>query len=97
MDNKQFNNKLSKKISLDYKETASLIQSVASALSGFMTSGDKVAIPGFGTFSARKLEEKISLDRSTGKRLLLPPQIIIEFSQSALLTKHLTQRTNQPS
>lgn len=89
MDNKQFNSKLSKRISLDYKETSSLIQAVASTMAELMSEGDKIAIPGFGTFSVNKLNEEISVDLTTGKRLLLPPKIVVEFTPSALMVRRL--------
>lgn len=51
---------------------------------------DSVAIPSFGTFTPVKHDEEITTDLSTGKRMLLPPQITLEFTPATLLRKKLT-------
>lgn len=51
---------------------------------------DSVAIPSFGTFTPVKHDEEVTTDLSTGKRMLLPPQITLEFSPASLLRKKLT-------
>ena len=89
MDNKQFIMRLAKRMSLDYKETSDLTQAVVALLGETMAVGDKVAIPGFGTFSTVKYDETISIDHSTGKRMLLPPLIEPRFEGSAILMKHI--------
>ena len=48
---------------------------------------DAVAIPSFGKFEAIKQDENISLDLSTGKRILLPPVININFTPASALVK----------
>jgi nucleoid DNA-binding protein len=50
---------------------------------------DSVAIPSFGTFNPIKVDEQITTDLSTNQRLLLPPQILLKFTASNILNKHL--------
>jgi len=52
---------------------------------------DSVAIPSFGTFIPRKRDEEIADDLSTGRRMLLPPQITLEFTPAAMLRKKLSR------
>lgn len=54
-----------------------------------LTDLDSVAIPSFGTFTPVKRDEEITTDLSTGRRMLLPPQITLEFTPAAMLRKHL--------
>ncbi|MCM1035900.1 MAG: HU family DNA-binding protein [Bacteroides sp.] len=63
---------------------AEIIRSTAAEL-------DSVAIPSFGTFIARKRDEEIVDDLSSGRRMLLPPQITLEFVPAAKLRKNLSQ------
>ena len=48
-----------------------------------------MAIPRFGTFVPVKHEEEVITDLSTGKRMLVPPEINVEFHPGAMLTKRL--------
>lgn len=91
MDNKQFITRLAKRSGMDYKETAALLQSITSLMADKLSAGDTVAIPGFGSFAPEKLDETVLIDRSTGKRMLLPPQIVVRFEESAILSKRLDQ------
>jgi len=50
-----------------------------------------VAVPAFGTFAPRKHDEAIVDDLSTGKKMLVPPEISIEFRPGAMLLKRLRQ------
>lgn len=50
---------------------------------------DAVAVPTFGTFRPVKHNETISEDLSTGKRMLLPPEIVMEFEPSASLLRRI--------
>ena len=52
---------------------------------------DSVAIPSFGTFTPVKRDEEIVTDLSSGRRMLLPPQITLEFIPAAKLRKNLPQ------
>lgn len=49
---------------------------------------DSVAIPGFGTFVARKHDERVDTDAS-GRRTLVPPHIDITFNAGSRLRKQL--------
>ena len=43
---------------------------------------DTIMIQGLGTFEARKKMERISVNPSTGKRMLIPPKITMVFKPS---------------
>lgn len=40
---------------------------------------NRIAIPSFGSFIGKKKDETVVKDLTTGKRLLLPPAIELEF------------------
>ncbi len=89
MEHKQYVTKLAKKTSLDYKETASLLQSVTTAIADLLSEGDTLMLPSFGSFSTVKHDESIITDISTGKHMLMPPCIEVEFTPSNILNKHI--------
>lgn len=91
MDSKQFITKLSKKSALGYKETSSLVASVATAIAELASEEGSVAIPSFGTFYTSKYSEEIRTDLSTGKKMLFPPHIDLHFEASSILKKNLSE------
>lgn len=50
---------------------------------------DIVAIPAFGRFVTEKHDETVVVDHASGKRLLLPPEVVLKFIAGATLRKHL--------
>jgi DNA-binding protein HU-beta/integration host factor subunit alpha len=90
MDNKTFTSKLSRTLGRDTKDVTALINGLSVILRERCSAMDSVAIPSFGTFTPKKVDEQISTDLSTGQRLLLPPQIVLTFNPSNILKKHLT-------
>lgn len=92
MDNKTFINHFAKLAGIDNKDASVFVENLAETLQSILSSGDSVAIPGFGHFNTIKSDEKIINDLSTGKRLLLPPVIETEFTPASALTKKITNQ-----
>ncbi|MDE5673785.1 MAG: HU family DNA-binding protein, partial [Muribaculaceae bacterium] len=46
---------------------------------------DSISVPSFGTFEPRKRLERVALHPASGKRLLVPPKIVLTFKPSVLL------------
>ncbi len=80
---------LSERLQRDKKDVNALLEGFVSAIQEYLCEMDSVQLPGFGTFSSRKEDEKIVTDLSTGKKLLLPPAITLEFNQSAILKRKI--------
>ena len=51
--------------------------------------GDKVQLSGFGTFEAKKKNERVVTNPSSGKRMLVPPKITLGFKVSNVLKSKL--------
>lgn len=80
-------NELSDRIGRDKKSTQALLEAIRSALIQAGGELKSVAIPGFGTFAPRKRMEQVSRDLSTGRTVLLPPEVVLEFSPASKLRK----------
>lgn len=91
MENKEFVAQLAKKMNRDTKDVTSLLEGFSQVLKDSLSNLESVAMPGFGEFEAIKEDETITIDHSTGKRLLLPPQISVSFRASSIMKKRLAE------
>lgn len=72
-----------------------MLDALADVMRKSATNLTSVAVPSFGTFEPVKYDEEIVDDRVSGKRLLLPPQIVVEFHPAAMLRKRLNESSNE--
>lgn len=89
MDNETIIDRLSTSSGYDVEKTRLILSEFVGILRGCCLKGDAVAIPGFGTFQARKFDEHIFEDSEKGKRYLMPPCVKPEFKTSVVLKKKL--------
>ncbi|MDE7419519.1 MAG: HU family DNA-binding protein [Muribaculaceae bacterium] len=85
MDNKTFIDTLSQRINAGKEETSEMVESLCQVLTDASLEGDTVTFPGFGSFEPRKRLERIAVQPSNGKRMLIPPKITLTFKPSTLL------------
>lgn len=85
MDNKTLTDTLSRNLNISRETVAELIESMSSGI-GEITSGcDSVTIPSFGTFEPKKRMERVAIHPASGKRLLVPPKIVLTFRPTTIL------------
>lgn len=89
MDSKTFNAKVARSMDCTPRQAADMIDAFGRILRDSARTMTDVAIPSFGNFVVKKSDEEIVIDRASGKRLLLPPQITIEFQPAAMLRKKI--------
>lgn len=92
MDNKQFITRLSRRATLNYKETQQLVNSAISMITEVLSQDDALAIPAFGTFKAEKHDEYIGFDEKTGCRMLYPPSVTADFIPGTILSKSINSQ-----
>lgn len=85
MDNKQLLDTLSKRMGRSNVDVNKLMDALITTVKERCGELDSIAIPGFGTFEAKKKLERIVVNPGTGKRMLVPPKITISFKPSTLL------------
>ena len=85
MDNKQLQETLAKRMGRDNADISKLLEALVTTIKDRCRELDSIAIPGFGTFEAKKKLERIVVNPGTGKRMLVPPKITLSFKPSALL------------
>ena len=91
METKTFIEELARRLGSNADDVATMIDAFATVVKDKGMAQESVAIPGFGTFSARKEMEHIALAED-GKRYLYPPKIILDFEASAALKNKIQKR-----
>ncbi len=89
MDYKQFRKSLCTELGREPRDIDALVEGLSIILRESCAELDTIAIPAFGNFVASKHDEEISVDLSTGKRMLMPPEISVEFVPGNILRNHL--------
>lgn len=90
MDNKQFIADVAKKANRPVDDINNLVIGITECFRESCLAGNSVAVPGFGSFTPLKNDEQIVTDHTTGKKLLLPPEITLTFRSSSVLRKKIT-------
>lgn len=89
MDYKQFRKELCTLTGRTPSDVDALTEGLAMIIRESCADMDAVAIPTFGTFQPVKHQESVVDDLSTGKKMLVPPEITVEFRPAAVLLKRL--------
>lgn len=89
MDYKQFRRRLAERLHRQNADIDALTEGLSLVVRKACAELDSVAIPAFGTFVAKKHDEEISVDLSTGERMLMPPEITVEFVTGGRLAKSM--------
>lgn len=85
MNNKEFITELSQKLDFSTIETSQLLNSLVSGLVEELQNGNSVTIQGFGAFEVKKKAERISVNPTTQKRMLVPPKLVLSYKPSNIL------------
>lgn len=91
MDTKTLIEQISAETSLGKKEVAGLLDSFIEIIGDRCGEMDTVTLPGFGSFEPKKRMERVMVMPGTGKRMLLPPKLVLSFKPSAMLKQKLRE------
>lgn len=90
MDNKTLLNRVVKATGLDIEVCQDCQEALGELLENALAAGDTVTIPSFGNFEPRKRNERILTHPSSqGKRLLVPPKVVVSFKPSSILKNRI--------
>ena len=91
MDTKTLLEKIAADASLTKQEAAALLDSFVDVVGTRCSDMDTVALPGFGSFEPKKRLERVMVMPSSGKRMLIPPKIVLSFKPSVMLKQRLRE------
>lgn len=89
MENKELIDKVARKLGRSNADVTKLAAALAAAIKDSCSQLDVVAVPGFGTFEAKKRAEHVVTNPSNGRRMLVPPKITLGFKVSNVLKRRL--------
>lgn len=89
MNNKEFIAELAKRTGYTQENTQKLVRNVIDAMTAQFENGDSISIPGFGVFEVKKHMERVVVNPSTKKRMLVPPKLILSFRPVASVKEKL--------
>ena len=89
MNNKQFLTELSGKCQMSAEQAAQQVQALIGAMENLWQSGDSVSLSGFGVLEVKKKNERVSVNPTTGVRMLVPPKLVLTYKPSSILKDKL--------
>lgn len=88
MNNKDFITKLSAALDLPMTDTQHVADTIINAMGRQFEDGETVQIPAFGVFEVKKHKERVMVNPTKGKRMLIPPKLVLGFKPSSAVRGH---------
>jgi len=82
---------LSQKLQLPKAEVGRILDETTTVITSELVKENIVSIMNFGTLEVKKRLERISTHPNTGKKLLVPPKLIVKYKTSASFSKKLKE------
>lgn len=95
MDNKTLVDRVAGDCGLDREEVQEMLSAFYTIAAECCVAMDTIVIPGFGQFEPKKRKERLSVHPSSGKRLLVPPKLVMSFKPSAVIKSSLRQDSDR--
>lgn len=89
MDNKKLIETVAANLGRSKADVGKLVDALAGVMRTRCGELDSVVVPGFGTFEPKKRNERVMIHPSTGKRMLVPPKVVLGFKVSNVLKAKL--------
>lgn len=91
MNSKEFLGALSIQLNISMKEAERLVADTAECIAECVSDETTLSIQGFGNFDVKKKLERIVVNPTTKKRLLIPPKLTLNFKPSNVLKEKAQQ------
>ena len=85
MNKQDFVVKVAERIDADCAQANNVVNAVFSALTDVLSEGDKLLIPGFGSFSTAKRSARIARNPQTGELITVPERTVPVFKPGKAL------------
>ncbi len=82
MNNKEFQAEIATKLKISQKQSALLLKGYVDTLVNFFEDNDELPLLSLGTFEIKQKEQRIIVNPSTKKRMLVPPKLVLNFKPS---------------
>ncbi|MDD6952701.1 MAG: HU family DNA-binding protein [Prevotella sp.] len=92
MNNKELINELAEESGYTKEDSQRLVKSLIDTMSEDFEKGENVTISGFGTFEVKKRMERVLVNPTTGKKMLVPPKLVLGFKPSNSIKEQLKKK-----
>ena len=82
MNNKELLAEIAKRLKITQKDVSAVLEKTVEALSDSLSQGNDVSIQGFGSIEVRKKNERVVVNPSTKKKMIVPPKLVLGFRTS---------------
>lgn len=89
MNSTEFTTELAQRLRISRLEAGIRLDNLLSVLTAELANSHIISITNFGNLEVKKRNEKVSVHPITGKRMLLPPRMIVKFKPSASFNKKI--------
>lgn len=83
MNNKEFIAELSRRSGYSQAQTQRMVRSLIDVMGQGFEQGEGTTLPGFGSFEVKKRLERTLINPATGKKMLVPPKLVLVFKPVA--------------
>ena len=95
MNNKEFIKELSTRTRFTQNGAQKLVRTIISFMGNCFEEGETVTLQGFGTFEVKKRQERTMVNPSSGKTMLVPPKLVLNFRPTSTIKEILKQQPNE--
>lgn len=85
MNSVEFTAELSKALQIPKTEITKRMLELAEIISAELINSKDISLGNLGTLTLHKRDERLNVNPSTGKRMLVPPKLIVKFKVSSSL------------
>lgn len=84
--------KLQQRLGVGRDRVEAMLESFSGIVTERCAQMDSIMIQGLGTFEARKKMERVAVNPTTGKRMLIPPKIVLVFKPNNAIKNRLKEK-----
>jgi len=82
MNNKEFITEMASNLGISNDQCQKMVYEFTDTMINALEMGNEVVIAGLGCFEIKKKKERLMVNPSTGKKMLVPPKLTISFKMS---------------
>ena len=82
MNNKEFQTELARRLGVSQKRSAELLKGYIDTLVQQLADADELPFLSMGTFEVKQKEQRVIVNPSSKKRMLVPPKLVLNFRPS---------------
>ncbi|GHT13727.1 DNA-binding protein [Bacteroidia bacterium] len=86
---------LSQRLKLSKQETAARLDDTVAVITAELIKENVVSITNFGSLEVKKRNERINVHPETGKKMLIPPKLIVKFKAAPSFNKKIKELSHE--